>query len=181
MTLDLRRRQRGWQSCCGFCCTTRTLRSLLAQLGEKDRLQFLDTAERINPRNLVVSAPGLVVMHFDPQRGGRYIAPLDEKLHGHVHPPSKFGPWWTLKILRDQDGATWSRRSLVLTLANKEGGAHVDPDLTPAYESLAAKNGLDYHFGNGDVLMPFSGNVVAASVRQVAHEVVRTLEHANIA
>jgi hypothetical protein len=68
----------------------------------------------------------------------------------------------------------------VLTLANKEGGAHVDPSLTPTYDSLARMNGLDYQFGNGDTLIPFAGDVIAASVRQIAHEVIRTLEKAKI-
>ena len=159
---------------------TNSSKSVLGQLGVKDKLRFEDTAEHINPKNLIVSAPGLVIMKFDPQRGGQYVPPLDEKLPGHIHPPVPFKPWWNLEILRDQESAAWSRRSLVLTLANKEGGAHVDPSLTPAYDSLARMNGLDYHSGNDDALIPFAGSVIAASVRQIAHEVIRTLEKAKI-
>jgi hypothetical protein len=45
--------------------------------------------------------------------------------------------WWNQTMLVVADGSetiTFTRKSLLLTLANKEGGAHVDPALPEEYE-----------------------------------------------
>ncbi|SPE48301.1 hypothetical protein SNS2_0386 [Streptomyces netropsis] len=69
----------------------------------------------------------------------------------------------------------------MLTMANKEGGAHVDPILNAAYESLAKNNGLGFTSNATGVDLPFEGNVVAVSVRQIAHEFLKTCErHAHL-
>ena len=45
--------------------------------------------------------------------------------------------WWE-QIVFVFDGNKMSRRDIVLAAANKDGGAHVDPQLTPAYRELTA-------------------------------------------
>jgi hypothetical protein len=149
--------------------------SLLKQLNVKTQMNFLDTAAPINPANLLPT-PGLVMMKMTRTSvgaDGQYVAPLGME---RPHPPRlrTFAEWWRHPVMK-VDG-TWSRKELVLTLANTEGGAHVDPDLNGRYESLAKANGIGWTASAGANSQPFAGNVVAVAVRQVAYEVVTTLD-----
>ena len=54
--------------------------------------------------------------------------------------PVEFRQWWESVILTDQLGNSFSRRSFVLALANKDGGAHVDPELDDGYAALVKAN-----------------------------------------
>jgi hypothetical protein len=47
-----------------------------------------------------------------------------------------FSEWWSERVYVLNDLAI-TRKQLVLTAANKDGGAHVDPDLPENYERLA--------------------------------------------
>jgi hypothetical protein len=152
--------------------------SLMHQLGLKASLSWVDTAERINPNNLIVAHPGLVIMRATMTESGvegTYVPPLGDLAPSRLHPPQPFNPWWTNDVMRDGNGTTWSRKDLVLMLANKEGGAHVDPKLTDKYEQLVSHNGLGWMAGHPDAGEPFGGNAVAAAVRQIAFEVEETL------
>lgn len=153
--------------------------SLLQQLGLKAALMWIDTAIPINPNNLLPSHPGLVLMRVTTRESGTmgsYVPPLGDLSPDRTHPPASFGPWWNTEVMRDSDGQTWSRKDLILTLANKEGGAHVDPNLTDKYEEMVRRNGLgwtaSHRPGIGE---PFQGNAVAAAVRQIAYEVEESL------
>lgn len=151
--------------------------SLLAMLGAKPLMKFTDTAEHINPNNIMASAAGLVMMQMTPTVGAAYIAPLGNLPlpPTRIHPPVDFDQWWGNDIARDTQRATWNRKKFVLTMANKEGGAHVDPKLTEAYEILAKNNGLGFVSNASGVDAALDGNVVAVSVRQIAHELLETL------
>jgi hypothetical protein len=54
--------------------------------------------------------------------------------------------WWNqcLLIFTDEKGnrVVFTRKSLLLTLANREGGAHVDTDLPPEYERYILNSSL---------------------------------------
>lgn len=148
--------------------------SLLTQLGVKGRLGFVDTAEPINPNNLAPT-PGLVLMRLTTTHdgpAGKYVAPLDMERpsSSRVVP---FAGWWNNAVMK-VDG-TWSRSQLVLALANREGGAHVDPDLNERYESLAKSNGLGWTAVSGGTSRPFTGDPTAEAVRQITYEVLETL------
>lgn len=47
-----------------------------------------------------------------------------------------FDEWWNQVLYIPRRGVRINRRNLVLTAANKDGGAHVDSSLTPEYEAL---------------------------------------------
>ena len=153
---------------------TRTSHSLLQQLGIKERMDFLDTAQPIDPMNLLPT-PGLVMMRMTTSEHGNsaeYVA----KLGGGATSPrqARFAGWWGNPVMK-VDG-TWSRKELVLSLANQEGGAHVDPRLNERYEHLAKRNGLGWRAVSGTSVEPFRGSAVAAAVRQIAYEVGESLK-----
>ncbi|MFC8763562.1 hypothetical protein ACFUAG_23015 [Streptomyces sp. NPDC057193] len=156
---------------------TASSHSLLDQLGLKDQMAYVDTASRIDPRNLLPAAPALVLMRMKSGVGADYFAPLDTPLPpSRIHPPAPFTSWWTEEHTRDASGALWSRRKFVLTMSNKEGGAHVDPHLNSAYENLARQNGMGFISNASGENLPLDGNVAAISVRQIAHEFMKTLD-----
>jgi hypothetical protein len=149
--------------------------SVLGQLGVKDSIRYLDTAEPINPRNMISTA-GLVIMEANSERGGRYVAPLDDRFA--VSPrAASFDHWWTTPVTKDSSAAVFSRRNYVLALSNKEGGAHVDRELDSAYAALSRNNSLGWLYT--DQTTPegraFDNNPALPSVRQIAHELIATL------
>lgn len=153
---------------------TKQSHSLLGQLGVKDSLRWYDTAVPIHPDNLLPT-PGLIQMQMEPGVGVTYTAPLDDRPPELMQPPSGFTPWWNNAVCKLPD-RTWSRSQLVLVLANQEGGAHVDPNLNDAYESLARQNALGFSYVDERGGRPAEGNPVAVAVRQIAHEVLKTCE-----
>ena len=125
-----------------------------------------------------MATPGLVIMKvtWAPQTSGEYVAPLDRLSPDRIKPPVPFAGWWNSPVMKEEDGHTWSRREFVLELANKEGGAHVDPSLNERYERLVHRNSLGWEAlasATGPV-EPFTGSPVATSVRQIVFEVVDT-------
>jgi hypothetical protein len=71
---------------------------------------------------------------------------------------SSVGAWWgrTVFSFRSQLGRQliYPRKKVVLTLANKEGGAHVDPDEDPDYVRLLADQPLTFNFQGVDIETP---------------------------
>lgn len=148
---------------------TEKARSLLSQLGRKSGL-FWDSAGPDNPRNLLPFG-GLVGMRIGPA-DGRYFALLDDTPIGrHV----AFDEWWNAVVFRDQSRTTTlSRRDLVLTAANQDGGAHVDPALDERYARFARDNAMGWSYSDGQTEKPMDG-AVGVAIRQIAHEVLRSL------
>jgi hypothetical protein len=149
-------------------------KSLLGLLGEKQNLKFLDTAGTINPNNLLSTA-GFVMMRVGPE-GVRYLPNLDDLPPPRMNKlPKPFAPWWNDPVTKDQNGTLFSRRDYVLALANKGGGGHVDPSLNQDWADLTRDNSLGWFSFTGDGAATPVGNPAPASVRQIAHEVDRTI------
>src|SRR5205814_2070163 len=96
---------------------------------------------------------------------------------------ARFDDWWTTPIVKDDQGNLFSRKDLVLALAHREGGAHVDPELPAAYAALSRSNSLGWIVGenvltigaSGPGLRAIEGNPVLFMVRQIAHELEHTI------
>ncbi len=144
--------------------------SLLSQMGLKG-IAFYDTAGDHNPRNLL-SHHGLVAIHVT-DRGACYVAMLDNSPLGAGRAVS-FEQWWNKVVVVDSEKNELTRRDLVLAVANRDGGAHVDPELTAAYAKLSRYNSLGWAFTGPEGSVPLD-NPVPASIRQIAHEVIKTL------
>lgn len=160
---------------------TRRSRSLLSQLGSGFNWRFADTAFPFNPRNML-GHHGLVSIKIEntPPTGKASYEPLCESTRGlSLFVP--FRVWWaTAIVFRDSQGALFTRKDVVLTVANQDGGAHVDPELDGAYAALSKENSLGWQFKVDDEDVPWPSNPVPASIRQVGHEVLITLEAAEL-
>lgn len=154
-------------------------KSLLGQLEVKEKMLFLDTAEPINPRNLAPT-PGLAMMQLvsDGKAGeGRYV-PRCKQPPLFASRDLRFQPWWKGDVAKDAKGELFSRRDFVMTVANKDGGAHVDPALNAAYADLTRNNSMGWMVSTGGTNeeVPFGGNIAFVCVRQIAYEVQETLQ-----
>lgn len=157
---------------------TRTSHSLLDQLGLKSGLRCVDTAVPIGALSKMSANPGLVSLEIAPEgRGVRWIAPLSKLPAQRLGRTIPFQPWWDKPIHRDSLGNTWSRRDFVMYLANREGGAHVDPGTREAsFEALERENSMQFSIQHSELGHIDAGSPVPASVRQVAFELQTTLE-----
>ncbi len=150
---------------------TKMSKALLGQLGTLKTTQFFSSALATHPNNLL---PELGVIAIS-SGASHYQALLDD-----VPPPARnrklpFDEWWNEVVFRHGEGnvEVMTRKRLVLSAANKEGGSHVD-EAEPDYAQL-----------DGDRLRWFAGvagsepaivkGAPAAALRQIAHEVLRTL------
>jgi hypothetical protein len=80
--------------------------------------------------------------------------------------------WWGQVVYASKDHRL-ARSNLVLGAANKDGGAHVDPALTPEYETITS-NFLVRAEPDG-TLAPLT-NVHLVGLRQLGHEILNSPE-----
>ena len=151
--------------------------SLLGQLNRKN-FPFYDTALPRTPGNLL-SYSGLTIMRMSP--GGLTYLP---RFQWHLLEPNKSEPlrrmldfrkWWDQVIIEDANTNTFSRRELVLTMANKEGGAHIDPALKKEWAEWTRKDSMGWIYHTGDASIS-PGGPHLASVREIALEVMQSLQ-----
>jgi hypothetical protein len=146
---------------------------LLGQLGRKN-IYFYDTVTDYDPANLV-STPGLVMMKYSP-KGGEYEAPLDAGLPTrYARGKVPFDMWWGRIVIADKKGNTFNRRGLILAVANKDGGAHVDPGLDAAFAQLSRYSSLEWKFYSSNGIEKDFTNPELSSIRQITHEVLKSL------
>ena len=153
--------------------------SLLEQLEYKNKLQFVSRAEPYRTSYLKSNLEfrptgphlGLLNIQLGNQGGPRYVS----KFNSVDARPMPFDEWWNETVLKDADDARYSRKKLVLFVANTDGGAHVDPEMDEAYEELSRKNHVGYEVAIGGKPIQWHENPVLPSIRQIGYEILETL------
>lgn len=109
----------------------------------------------------------------------KYRAPLDDipVLKKHVTQEN----WWNSnKVIVDSRKIAFTRRQLVLEVANTDGGAHVDDSIKEDYYNLSRLNSCSWQRvgpgGPEDFESP-----VPASIRQIAWEILGSFQAIDIA
>lgn len=147
--------------------------ALLAQTGDLATMRFVDTSLPINPRNLL-SHGGLVIMRTTVGLGASWVPRLavpGPPVPGAEPRDTTFGIWWTEPVMKDHNGASWSRSRMVMAIANKEGGAHIDPTQPVDVRAIEEENSMGWRYHDpivGDEAM--SSGPLMPSIRQIAHE-----------
>jgi hypothetical protein len=141
--------------------------SLLSQLNKKD-LKFYDTAFDYDPNNILTHSGLTAISAVSGQF--RYI-PLLDNLHQKTIPRVDFDSWWNKVVFVDNKRQQLSRKQIVLTAADQDGGAHVDPKIDEKYANLARNNSLAWESSNRQPM----GGPERAAIRQIAHEVLKSL------
>ena len=149
---------------------TKRSTSLLKQLGMKD-IPFVDTALPINPQSKTVHA-GLFALSVQPDKPAGYLALLDDARKPAT--PIDFESWWNATVLIDKNRRPITRKDIVLSIADQDGGAHVDPDLGEEYANISRRNSLGWVEVHGKTLTPLGGPE-RTIIRQICHEVLKAL------
>lgn len=171
---------------------TNSSKSLLRQLGVKDTLRYLNTANPIDPRNLATTNNLVSIMNLPNEDGTntiRYVPTI--RSHGRISLPYRkevsFSEWWQGSIIKDTSRRILGRKDIVLGMANQLGGAHVDPELDDEFHALVREGSLGWRLGlppHGIVIQVPSGLAsfgppvpggATASMRQIAFELEETL------
>ncbi|HEX3099453.1 MAG TPA: SEC-C metal-binding domain-containing protein [Patescibacteria group bacterium] len=154
---------------------TSSSHSLLGQLNLKTN-NFFSTS--VSTRSLgqnqsrIGSYSGLIGLSVSSKSG--YVPYLDD-IPGDYTGYIDFDTYWNEIIFVDKGGDKYNRKEIILSVANQDGGSHVDPALDAKYAKLSRDNSLGWIAGNNeDGFIPVSGAELAA-IRQIAHEVQRTL------
>jgi hypothetical protein len=79
------------------------------------------------------------------QRG---VVSLIPDLRPEDHSISTLGQWWANACLDIPGVGPMTRKQLILGLANKEGGAHVDADISEKYKNLLASKFFNTKVGD---------------------------------
>lgn len=151
--------------------------SLLTQLGLQSTMRFVDTSLHFIPGNLLVAHPGLSVLGMTMGVGSSWV-PRHAAQADQPNSPQTFKLWWDSPVLRDARGQTWSRARIVLDVANKEGGGHLDPEQPFDLKQLEEDNSMGWTHSDPIVGedQPMLNGPLLSSVRQVAYELQVTLE-----
>lgn len=149
---------------------TKNSTSLLSMLDKKSGY-FLDSADSYDDENLMPHS-SLVTIHMCPDRV-EAAAHFDDVINQRS---VSFDEWWDGIVLVDDHHEEFSRKDICLYLANKEGGAHVDATIDEKYERLRKANAAGWIMGNDPSKTIHAGDHVPATMRQIAHELLKSLK-----
>ena len=175
--------------------------SLLTKLGLKEQLLMLDTSLEPGTNGFwkfgdYVSNQTIILPDI---YGGLVAKEIDSEIHYHYKPLAthpqyaqyekncidnkRFKPvkdWLEQVIYRDNKGVKLSRFDLIIEVANKDGGAHIDPDdkKSERYRQFRRRDGLGI-IANGRK-DAFINNPVPSSLRQMAEEVLKSMNSIQI-
>jgi hypothetical protein len=111
---------------------TQNSKSLFTQLRLK-KIGFLNTAALIvdGEKNAVLGLlQTKITVNEDLTLSGQHHPLLSFRPDGWPRARKRFFPeWWNQTVLTDTQGRKFTRRTLVMSVANTDGGAHVDPNL----------------------------------------------------
>lgn len=160
---------------------TRHSKSLLGLLNRKNVL-FYDTSDHEAydkaPWDVAIYT-GLIghVMTIKNDRVDKmFYAPILDDTGEKQPKQVSFDKWWSMTVIKDENENTFSRRDLVLHMADQDGGAHVDPVISGKYAGLSRHSSIGWQ---GSIHPEPFGPIPhpeRAAVRQIAHEILRTLK-----
>jgi hypothetical protein len=151
---------------------TRHSKSLIGQLN-LDHLPFLSSVKPFDIRTTIATL-GLVSVKIDPETI-TYVPKFAgfEDAGVSALRQLNFSEWWTEPVFSGRTGAP-TRRSIILSAADQDGGAHVDPSINSAYDELV-RSGLGIAINREGEIPKLLGDPTKAAIRQIAFEVLHTL------
>lgn len=137
-------------------------KSLWKQVKQYKNLYFYSLSGIYSPANLL-SSWTLLMMEMGNE-GIRYLANFEaERTYFFT-----FEDWWN-EIIFDDKQYVYTRKDIVLFVANQDGGAHVDPEIEEKFAKLKYKNSLGWvdQLGNKPL-----NNPMYQAIRVMAEEIL---------
>jgi hypothetical protein len=165
--------------------------ALMVQLGWRDSWTWADTAGELNRAGLLpisnlaparFSAEAVEFRHTGDRWQAERKASATSRAAGLplLRPPGTFLPfqqWWTMPVIRDSAAQLFNRSDIVRLVANKDGGAHVDPKLPNNYAQLHSVATFGWRVTGPDgALLDVRISPVLPSLRQIAEEFALTVK-----
>lgn len=135
-------------------------------------INLLTTCE--DPSENAIMYSGLGIFRISPD-SGEHIPALSDAPYKAFVPVSK---WWSQVVFIMGSQNKLRRRDIVLTAANKDGGVHVDSELTEDYEKLTKVGALGYYIHASNIVVeiqPFTNSHLVA-IRQMGYELLNSPE-----
>lgn len=160
------------------------LRSLLHDTGKSTSvLSYIDWKEKMfyyssaAPYSFINLMPynGLVYQKITVGKGVEYVSGMDDKERQIIC--LSFDDWWN-QIVIDDKNEKFTRKDLVLYIANKEGGCHVDAEVDENYDELFNYNSIGWEYIESHMesgVNPLN-NIVFMSIYATAQELYKTIE-----
>lgn len=144
----------------------------LIDYGREHQGRLLDTAGEVGDTNLLDDHPlvgfsigthGATITHFLDG------VPFDGWM--------KFGKWWNAPVVRfASTGQKYSRKQLVIALRNTEGYGHFTKKADPLIDEIGEDAPVRWQAFKDGQPEKIKGDILSSSVRQIGHELVRSLE-----
>lgn len=148
-------------------------KALVKQL-KLDHVNLFCSAEKYDPKNLITFLGLTNIQHCV---GKGWSIGVDLKVE-RLSPINQQN-WWNSKvIIKDTKDNKFTRKKIILFAANKDGGAHVDPEIDNEYYDLIKgfASGFKITSENGSHL-PM--NPIPATIRKIAFEVLESFRNLN--
>ena len=150
---------------------TKDSSSLLGQMQLKKKMKFVSTAQKYDPSNLL-SQQCLLSMTIGPN-GGFYNPLFENDNHFRL---ISCRDWGFEVVFCDVHRKLYRRKDLIQLLANMDGGAHVDAEISDNYVGLKENDLTGWVFHSTDGLeRGMNNNPVHASMRQMTFEILQSL------
>jgi len=148
--------------------------SILKKLNIKF-IRWNSTVEKINPNNFLAEC-NFVSIHLKNDNGISAKYEPRFKSASCIIKKIDFYEWWTNPVVKDKNGVTFSRKDLILFIANKDGGAHIDSEILEKDKFLVTPNSLGWQIYKGEITTDLEGRAELICMRQIAYEVITTLK-----
>lgn len=148
--------------------------SLLSQMNINNML-FYDTSHDYNEYNLSPTLGLILIRTSVNPTFAKFIPALDDR-EEYKNRRISFEKWWNKIVLADMSKNIFTRRDLILSIVNKDGGAHIDPKLDKPYGELTRRKTLGLKFIVNDSEIKHGIEPIYASIRQISHETLKSLK-----
>ena len=158
--------------------------SLLGILNKKDKI-INTRREKSTDSNIIYSPTSSLIFSLIGNNLHPYSPNFDTITSQKLE---DFDTWWNDEVIKDFDNELFSRKFIILTIADKMGGAHIDVEIPDKYYKLDIENSMQRFTGpapvsqDGKFEFPKTLNIADLKpvssptpyiVRQIAHEILR--------
>jgi hypothetical protein len=152
--------------------THRRQHALLSQLKYLETLEFVDSGAMQSDRAADVPQRMLLIKAGDPPT-------YEPMMMLDPFPPwirmLPFEEWWNTPAVKDGLNHQFSRKDLVVNIAETDGGVHIDAGLTQKYHAVTYEQSMLMRNGSDWLKENIAGQAGLALMRQISHEVLHTL------